>query len=490
MANAVFDELMDIAGWLVRPEESVKITGNDPLIPTRFRIGEVAAGIHAACGVAVAKLWELRTRRHQTVEVSMSAALATFRSFSYVRSNEPPRATPVSITNFYPTRDGRWFYLHGSMPDTSAHRNALAILGCEENPESVANAISHWGAQSLEDIFAEGGCCGAIVRSTEEWAEHPQGRTLARLPVVQVIKIGESPPEPFPPGERPLSGIRVLDLTRVLAGPTCARTLAEHGADVMRIGAPHLHDSPAFVLDTGHGKRSAYLDLRKESDNQALWALICEGDVFSQSYRLGALAGRGFTPETLAEARPGIIYVSTNCYGHEGTWKERRGWEQLAQTVTGIADEEGAHQNPRLMFGIAPTDYATGYLGAFGALVALWRRAREGGSYHVRVSLTQSGMLINQLGRVPQTDVDLLKQKLTSDEYRRLHGETVTRYGPIPLMNPEESAKLTIETDTPYGRITHLAPIVKLSETPARWTLPTVPPGSHQPVWLKRGESH
>jgi crotonobetainyl-CoA:carnitine CoA-transferase CaiB-like acyl-CoA transferase len=488
MANVVFGELMSIAGWSGKYEERIRITGHDPLIPTRFRIGEVASGIHAACGVAVANLWELRTGRHQMVEVSMPAALATFRSFSYVRSNEPPRTAPVSITNFYPTQNGRWFYLHGSMQNTSAHRNALAILECEENLESVANAISHWDAQSLEDTFAEEGCCGAMVRSAEEWAAHPQGQILAKLPVVQVIKIGDSPPEPFQWGDRPLSGIRVLDLTRVLARPTCARTLAEHGADVLRIGASHLSDNAAFVLDTGHGKRSAFLDLRKASDAQALWQLTREADVFSQSYRLGTLADRGFTPEALAEARPGIVYVSINCYGHEGAWKGRRGWEQLAQTVTGIADEEGAQQNHQLMFGIAPTDYATGYLGAFGALVALWRRTREGGSYHVRVSLTQSGMLINRLGRVSQVDVDSLKQKLTSDEYRKRHGETVARYGPIPYMTPEESAKLTLETDTPYGRITHLAPIVRLSETPARWTLPTAPLGSHPPEWQDRGE--
>lgn len=488
MSNLVFDELMSIAGWEENTSRLVEITGSDPLMLTRFRIGEVAAGVHAACGFAAAKLWELRTGKIQTVSVSMAAALATFRSFNYVRGNASPVPRQPPITGFYRAGDNRWFYLHGSMTDTTAHKNALKILGCEENPESVTKAISNWGAQALEDAFAEGGCCGAMVRSAAEWAKHPQAQVLSGLPVVQILKIGDSRPEPFHKGKRPLSGIRVLDLTRVLAGPTCARTLAEHGADVLRIGAPHLSDSANFVLDTGHGKRSAFLDLRKDDDSNMLWQLVREADVFSQSYRLGTLAERGFTPERLATERPGIIYVSVNCYGHEGTWKGRRGWEQLAQTVSGIAFEEGGGENPRLMFGVAPTDYATGYLGAFGALVALWRRAYEGGSYYVRVSLTQSGMLINRLGLVPKTALDELRNILASKEYREQHGESDSRYGPVPYITPEELNSLIAETNTPYGRITHLAPVVRLSETRPYWELPTVPPGFNQPVWLDRDE--
>lgn len=477
---------MDIACWKPDAGKLVNITGSDPLMPTCFRIGEVAAGIHAACGAAVSKLWELRTGTLQTVNLSMAAALATFRSFNYVKGFTPPGPRQPPVTNFYPTRDNRWFYVHGSMPDTDARRNLFKILNCDDNVEAVSRAVSNWDAQSLEDAFADAGCCGAMVRSTEEWAAHPQSTILASLPVVQILKIGDSPPEPFHPGKRPLSGIRVLDLTRVLAGPTCARTLAEHGADVLRIGAAHLSDSAQFVLDTGHGKRSAFLDLRIENDSQTLMQLVRGSDVFSQSYRLGTLASRGFTPERLALERPGIIYVSVNCYGHEGAWNSRRGWEQLAQTVSGIAYEEGNGQTPRLMFGVAPTDYATGYLAAFGALVALLRRATEGGSYYVRVSLTQSGMFINRLGRVSQAAVDELKQRLASEEYRKKFGETASHYGPSPYMEPEELAGYITQTTTPYGNITHLAPVIRLSETPPHWELPTVPPGHNQPTWLER----
>ncbi|MEE9436936.1 MAG: CoA transferase, partial [Candidatus Adiutricales bacterium] len=241
----------------------------------------------------------------------------------------------------------------------------------------------------------------------------------------------------------------------------------------------------------GHGKRSAFLDLSEESGSKKLNELIRGADVFSQSYRLGALDNRGYSPEKVAEMRPGIIYVSMNSYGHEGPWKNRKGWEQLAQTVSGVALEEGSltvtvkggdddegNKNgsllsrsrfmgagtacpPRLL-PAAVTDYTTGYLAAFGALTALALRAREGGSYYVRASLTQTAMMIEGLGRIGKEEASAQDRMLPE----------------------EESQKLVTVTETPWGAMTHLAPILSLSETPARWTRPTVPLGTHEPVWL------
>ncbi|MEE9518335.1 MAG: CoA transferase, partial [Candidatus Adiutricales bacterium] len=392
-----------------------------------------------------------------------------------------------------------------------------------DTPESVAEAVLKWDAETLEEAIAEVGLCGAMARSAQEWAEHPHGKVLSKMPVLEIIKIADSPPEPCPIGEQPLSGLRVLDLTRVLAGPTCARTLAEHGADVLKIGAEHLPSAEFFVQDTGHGKRSAFLDLSEESGSKKLNELIRGADVFSQSYRLGALNNRGYSPEKVAEMRPGIVYVSMNCYGHEGPWKNRKGWEQLAQTATGLAVEQGSltaadkggdddegNKNgsllshlrfmgagtacpltvtvkggnddegkkngglrfrsrfmeagtagPRLL-PAAATDYTTGYLAAFGALTALVLRAREGGSYYVRASLTQTAMMIEGLGRIGKEEASAQDRMLPE----------------------EESQKLVTVTETPWGAMTHLAPILSLSETPARWTRPTVPLGTHEPVWL------
>ena len=175
-----------------------------------------------------------------------------------------------------------------------------------------------------------------MVRTMDEWAKHPQAIAIAGLPLMEIIKLGDSPPEPLRKGDRPLSGIRVLDLTRVLAGPTCARTLAEHGADVLKITGAHLPSMGRQEFDTGHGKLSAHLDLREEKDMETLRGLVRETDVFSQGYRPGTLGKRGFSPEALAQLRPGIVFVSLCAFSHVGPWASRRGFDTVVQTVSGI----------------------------------------------------------------------------------------------------------------------------------------------------------
>ncbi len=454
-------ELLAALGRAAPEAGEVELPGEDPVLQTRFRIGEAAAIALGAVGVAVSDIWELRTGRRQQVSVDVAAAAASLLSFRFQRvvesardGGDPPRRREGgSVTGLYPARDGQWFLLHGSFPDTQ--RKALELLGCPPDRERVAVAIAQWDAQELEDEIAERGLCGARVRSAEEWAAHPQGRTLAAHAVVEVIRIGDSPPQPLGPAERPLEGIRALDRPRVLAGPTCGRTLAAHGAQVLRIGSPQLPSVPFFVMDTGHGKRSAHLHLKDPGEAERLRALVRDADVFTQGYRGDAMERLGFGPDALHELRPGLIYTSINCYGHVGEWRTRPGWEQLAQTVTGIANEHGGDESPRLL-PAAATDYTTGYLAALGTLVALARRAREGGSYHVRASLSRSGMWISGLGR------------------SAARGPGVDAAITDPLMT---------ESETPYGRLRHLAPVERLSETPAHWARPTVPLGSHEPVW-------
>ena len=236
----------------------------------------------------------------------------------------------------------------------------------------------------------------------DEWAEHAQGRAVGALARVEIEKIGESAPEPVGGTARPLDGVRVLDLTRILAGPTNGRTLAEHGADVLLVNSPNLDNVLPFVIDTSHGKRSTFLDLDSPDDHARLLALASSADVFAQGYRGGAMQRRGLGPDELAARRPGIVYVSMSCYGDVGPWRERPGWEQLAQTVTGIAAVQGAI-GPPVLIPAAACDYTTGSLAALGTMVALWRRSHEGGSYHVRASLSQTGMWF---AREPRVDRD------------------------------------------------------------------------------------
>lgn len=285
---------------------------------------------------------------------------------------------------------------------------------------------------------------------------------------MEILKIGDSAPEKLPAGDRALSGIRVLDLSRVLAGPTGARTLAEHGADVLKITAAHLPDIGYQEYDTGHGKRSAHLDLRDPRDLETLKGLVREGDVFSQAYRPGTLGDRGLSPRAMAQLRPGIIYVSLSAFSHAGPWARRRGFDTVVQTVSGIASRQGelfpgAGPGPQFCPAWA-IDYLSGYLMAFGTLVALARRVREGGSWLVRVSLAQTGRWLVGRGQVPVAKLRDVPQEFT----------------------PAEIERWSTVTDTPMGRLRHLSPVVSLSETPPRWALPSVPLGYHEPVWPKR----
>jgi CoA-transferase family III len=458
--DARVQDLLSEVGLKASPDVHATIVGRDPVLGCRFPVGEAAAVALAACGVAVSDLWELGGGRPQRARVDVRRAAASLHSRAYLRVNGGPAplgpAAGNPLVDFYRCGDGRWVHIHGALPNLAY--GTMRVLGCARERESVAAAVARWDGEALEDRLAEAGQCGAMVRTAEEWAVHPQGRALADRPRVEIIKLAESAPEPLRAGERPLSGVRVLDLTRILAGPTHARTLAEHGADVLYIASPWLPNPDAFVMDTNHGKLSAYLDLDEPDDTARLRELVRQSDVFAQGYRAGALGRRGFGPEELAALRPGLIYVSINCYGQPGPWEARPGWEQLAQTVTGIAAVQGSPDQPQRM--PAPAcDYTTGYLAALGTLVALGRRAREGGSYHVRASLCRSGMWFVRLGG-------------TCD--------------PAQASGAGDPAELCVETDTPFGRLQHLKPALELSETPPFWARPNVPLGSHQPVWPTR----
>src|SRR4030095_7232474 len=273
-----------------------------------------------------------------------------------------------------------------------------------------------------EAIIAAKGA-GGMARTQAEWARHPQGAAVAALPLMEIVRIGDSAPQPLPAGDRPLSGIRVLDLTRVLAGPTCARTLAEHGADVLKITGAHLPNLGNQEYDTGHGKLSAHLDLREPKDVEILRGLVREGDVFSQGYRPGTLGARGFAPEALATLRPGIVIVSLCAFSHVGPWASRRGFDTVVQTVSGITSRQGelfpgAEPGPQF-YPVSAIDYLTGYLMAFGAIVALTRRAREGGSWLVRISLAQTGRWLVGRGQVPETQLRDVPKEFTAAEIER-----------------------------------------------------------------------
>jgi crotonobetainyl-CoA:carnitine CoA-transferase CaiB-like acyl-CoA transferase len=469
-ADDALRTILPIAGWADERARDAEIAGDtDPILPTPFRIGETGAAALAAVGLAAAELWELGTGRRQQIAVDTRQATASLRSTHYMKLDGAAVSTERNaVMGTYPAKNGRWSYLHCNFPNHRAA--ALSVLGVPEDREAVRQAVAKWDALELEEAIIAAKGAGGMVRTMDEWAKHPQAAATASLPLMEIVKIGDSPREKLPDGDRPLSGVRVLDLTRVLAGPTCARTLAEHGADVLKITAAHLPNLGYQEYDTGHGKLSAHLDLREPNDVETLRELVREGDVFSQGYRPGTLGARGFSPEALAKLRPGIVFVSLSAFGHVGPWASRRGFDTVVQTVSGITARQGqlfpgAAPGPQF-YPVSAIDYLTGYLMAFGAMVALARRAREGGSWLVRISLAQTGRWLVARGEVPETQLKGVPKEFTARELERW----------------------TTSSDTPAGRLHHLGPVVRMSETPPRWARPAVPLGYHPPVWPNRGD--
>jgi crotonobetainyl-CoA:carnitine CoA-transferase CaiB-like acyl-CoA transferase len=249
----------------------------------------------------------------------------------------------------------------------------------------------------------------------------------------------------------------------VIAGPVAGRTLAAHGADVLLISGPDLPVIPWLTIDTGRGKLTSFVELKSEQGRGVLRGLLADADIFSQGYRPRAIAGVGFSPEDAAKINPGIVYVSLSAYGHAGPWAERRGFDSLVQTSTGFNHAEGQAlgvEGPKEL-PAQMLDHASGYLMAFGAMMARARQSREGGSWHVRVSLAQTGRWLWNLGRLPGG--------LAAADYDK---ETVER--------------LIEDLPSGFGPLRSVRHAALLSKTPAFWHRPAMPLGSHPPQWPAR----
>ncbi|HRH85792.1 MAG TPA: CoA transferase [Rubrivivax sp.] len=479
--QAQFEGFMrDIGATPADAGGKVVFTGEDPILRSHFRIGTAMALPAMGAGVGAAAIWRERTGESQDLSVDLresvynvnpliGGVLRMLQVNGVIPASDPlPRnfnflhpsvnglmlQAPVGLGNpmtFVPfeTKDGRFFNITGAYPHLEAR--GLQALYVPPGRENLVRGFKQVNAFEFEERLSEMGGVGVVHRTTQEWLATPEGAFLAKTPLIEIVKIGEAPPARWAPNPtRPLSGIKVMSNTHVIAGTVSSRTLAEYGAQVLHIARDQAFEHEALVIDVNVGMRSTFVDLRNAEQNNRLKGLIPQTDVFVENFRTGTLERLGFGPKELAAARPGLIYLSINGFSADGPWAKRGGFDMEGLACTGFTIAEGGSGPPRFPPTLVMNDYIAGYLGAAGVLAALRRRAKEGGSWHVRVSLARAAMWYANLGQFPSKDFDV------NDPKHR-------------MIEPE-----LLSAATPYGLVQRLGPQVKLSKTPGRWRTPLV----------------
>jgi crotonobetainyl-CoA:carnitine CoA-transferase CaiB-like acyl-CoA transferase len=433
----------------------VAVTARRGALQARLPVREAARASVAVCALAAAELAARRAGLRQVPEVRVDdGAVAT--AFTSERQLLLDGRAPVNfapLSRFWRTADG-WVRTHANFPH---HRQRLlSALGVRE--DEVEAALAERSAREVEEtVYAAGGLAVA-VRTPGEWAGHPQAAEVAQRPLVERERLDTAPARRLaPPHGTPLlpaAGLRVLDLSRVIAGPVATRTLALLGADVLRVDPPHLPELPDQHADTGFGKRSAVLDLR--AGRRALDDLLAAADVVVTGYRPGALDRFGLSAEALAERRPGLVVAQLSAWGAYGPWRERRGFDSLVQAATGIAVTEGTPESPGALPAQA-LDHGSGHLLAAAVLRALTERSYDGGGRLVRVALARTARW--------------LTEEVTADATQ----EAEASYG--------DTEPWLAERDSPLGRLRYALPPVAFEGGPVDWARPPGRWGTDEARW-------
>ncbi|TLP69275.1 acyl-CoA transferase [Parasedimentitalea maritima] len=434
-----------------------KVTGSGQL-PSAFAVTELATASLAAVGSELAGLIRALDLAKQQPQITVDQRLASlWYGYSFRPSGWDMPSLWDAIAGNYQCADG-WIRLHTNLPHHRAA--ALRVLDCANTRDAVTTAVRKWQGDALEGAIVDSGGVAAAMRSQSDWLAHAQGQAVTSDPLIDWVapRTIALRPRPQATAERPLAGLRVLDLTRVLAGPIATRTLAGFGAEVLRIDPPGW-DEPGVIPDISLGKRCTYLDLRHAQDRRTFETLLANADVLVHGYRPGALDGLGYDLEARGQLAPNLIEVTLNAYGWSGPWANRRGFDSLVQMSSGIADagRRWSGSDTPTPLPVQALDHATGYLMAATVLSALTAATQGNPVPQARLSLARTAALL----------ADLSKDAVGPD-----------------ITSAQNSDFATLPEHSGWGIGQRLTAPLSLSTTSMSWDLPASRLGTSGAIWL------
>ena len=454
-----FADLWSALGGDARARERVSFGGVGEL-PSVYAVTDLAVAQITAAVLAITEVHAARTgEAPRPVHVERGHAVAAFRSERYLRAIGWEIPAPWDpIAGDYRAKDG-WIRLHTNY---AYHRDAaLGVLGTRNEKDDVTRAVAMWDKDTLEAAVVAAGGCAAAMHTAAEWRAHPQGAAVAREPLVAVEAVAAPAPSFAAAPGAPLAGVRVLDLTRVIAGPVCTRVLAAYGADVMRVDPPGFQEVGALLSETTAGKRRTSLDLRRAGDRVAFEALVAGAHVLVVGYRGDVLERLGYDLATLRRLNPSLVVAALDAYGWSGPWHSpsRRGFNSLVQMTCGIAARGQEMKGAEAPFPLPAQalDHGTGYLLAAATCRALVRAITAGEATSVRVSLARTAGWLMDIGEQPTLD----------------HHDFTVR----------DAAPWTEEARSPWGRLSRVRCPGRIAGIAAEWSRPPGALGVDAPVW-------
>jgi crotonobetainyl-CoA:carnitine CoA-transferase CaiB-like acyl-CoA transferase len=456
------------------PEDTggqINFTGKDPIVPSTIMFASATAMGLAAKAVSMAKLWKLRSGESQDIEIDLRKVihrLSPFFQGKWEKLNGFSPGFPTELSSpfsphFYKTRDGRHV-----MPLDFYNRlriSTLKFLNVPEDKEAIAKAILEWNSDELEEQANKAGLVLTKLRTVEEFLETPQFETLQQLPIIQIEKIGDSEPIGFTSNPKlPLDGIKALGMGHVIAGAGTGRALALHGADVLNIWSLKDIEMESLYATADVGMRSAKLDIGAAEGRSKMGDLIKDADIFFANRRVGYLEKYGLSAEEMAKIKPGIIHATVSLFGNEGPWASHSGFDVSAGVATGVMALEGSLENPQLPSIMVVDDYLVAWLLTTGITSTLIRRAKEGGSYKIHISLSRTVLWMFSLGIF---DKDFARSAAGSSEAHA-------------FLDPE-----TFTAETPMGTYQGVTEQVNMSRTPGHYKYALLPRGAGKAEWDK-----